>query len=185
MKRVALICCLASIAQVSNVEVSIAAPDKTPSAKTSEASKSADSKSADAKALIQSAEQFLHEYYAAADKVSSLVDLDHWYSKSVRKHKPEDAEKTVWLVQMHRSLFPSKVKIVSSVQPRNDTLVFTLTPLLIPASFEKQSKEEGFEMTGTLVLVREAGQWKVHRDIWTVTDFSRTNDRTYGIDGDL
>ncbi|MFN8656573.1 MAG: hypothetical protein U0105_09560 [Candidatus Obscuribacterales bacterium] len=180
MKRVALICCLASIAQVSNVEVSIAAPDKTPSPKTSEASKSAD-----AKALIQSAEQFLHEYYAAADKVSSLVDLDHWYSKSVRKHKPEDAEKTVWLVQMHRSLFPSKVKIVSYVQPRNDTLVFTLTPLLIPASFEKQSKEEGFEMTGTLVLVREAGQWKVHRDIWTVTDFSRTNDRTYGIDGDL
>lgn len=138
-----------------------------------------------ARAQIARAERFVHDYYAAADKAASLVDLDHWYSSSVPKHKPEDAEKTVWLVQMHRSLFPSRVKIVSFVRPRSDTVVFTLSPALIPRAFEQQSKEEGFSMTGKLVLVQEAGQWKVHQDLWTVSDFTRQNDRSFGIDGDL
>lgn len=137
-----------------------------------------------ARAELADVQKFVHEYYAAADKTSSLVDLDRWYASVIPKHQPEDAEKTVWLLNMHRSRFPSTVKVCDVVRPRSDMFVFTLAPRDVPASFREQSKNEGFSMKGKAVIIREGGAWKVFQDLWWVSDFTRKNDSGFGIDGE-
>jgi hypothetical protein len=69
-------------------------------------------------------------------------------------------------VEMFKSTHPGEIKVVSrKVEP--DKITFDLLPGKIPPAMADMAKSANFKMTGVVCVVKEDGQWKIHKDVWS------------------
>ncbi|MBX9671692.1 MAG: TonB C-terminal domain-containing protein [Candidatus Obscuribacterales bacterium] len=115
-----------------------------------------------------SPEEFLLSYYAAMAKAKRPQEIEPFLCDAVKskmKVGPMDKELEPMFVEMIHSTHPAEVKILSK-KVEKDRVSFDLLPSKLPPAVLDMSKSENFKMTGTAVVIRQNGDWKIYKDCW-------------------
>lgn len=124
---------------------------------------------ADAKRAGEGApDEFLKAYFVAMSKVTGPKDIEPFMAEAVRaKMGPAPDEKALGplFAEMIRSTHPAEIKIVSRKE-EGERVVYDLLPVKLPKACEDMAKDATFSMTGSAILVKENGLWKIYKDYW-------------------
>ncbi len=121
----------------------------------------------------ESGRAFLERYFAAIGTAKSVSDLSQFYDDADMIEKDSKSDPMVHKALEDFALLcikqePIKVKVLSETKEPSGGLRFSLVPAVIPKDYESASKQPGFSMTGSVVLIRKGDSWKVHKDYWVV-----------------
>lgn len=134
----------------------------------------------------ETVEQFLSRYYTSLHKAKSLEDIKPFFIVKKEEEKPDiNPEMFKMVEELALSVVrgePEKVKIISKKEEPNGRVRLELAPDKVPPEHLSKSGEPGFSMTGSVVLVKDNGEWKVHKDYWTVK--SKDSNLGFGKDPD-
>lgn len=124
---------------------------------------------ADAKRAGEGApDEFLKAYFVAMSKVTGPKDIEPFMSEAVRAKMgpaPDEKELGPLFAEMIHSTHPAEIKIVSRKE-EGERVVYDLLPVKLPKACEDMAKDATFSMTGSAILVKENGLWKIYKDYW-------------------
>ena len=115
-----------------------------------------------------SADEFLRGYFESMAHATGPKDIEPFLAAEVKSKMmpgPDDATLGPLFVEMIQSTHPVDVKIVSKKE-EGDKITYDLLPTKIPKACADMADQPTFKMTGSAILVKQGGLWKVHKDYW-------------------
>lgn len=115
-----------------------------------------------------SADDFLKAYFVAMGDATGPKDIEPYLAKEVKAKMmpgPDDATLGPLFVEMIRSTHPGDVKIVSKKE-EPDRVTYELLPTKVPKACADMASQPSFTMSGSAIVVKEDGLWKIRKDYW-------------------